>query len=54
MDFVAGDEVTRAVAALRRPAGDRFAAVSGSPFFDWMADHPDRWAIFGRRWPRYA
>jgi predicted nicotinamide N-methyase len=27
---------------------DGFTAVNGAPFFEWMADHPDRWATFDR------
>jgi hypothetical protein len=48
VDFAAGDEVLRAVGALSADAGDgdTFAAANGSPFFEWMAGHPDRWRVF--------
>ena len=48
VDFAGGSEVTSAVAALSAgsPANDPFRAANGSPFFDWMAEHPDRWASF--------
>lgn len=47
VEFAGGAEVVAAVGALSaRPAPDPFAAVHGRPFFDWMAEHPDRWAIF--------
>jgi hypothetical protein len=50
VDFAGGAEVVAAVANLgtRPDAGDGFAAVNGKPFFEWMADHPDRWATFDR------
>ena len=48
VEFAAGDEVLRAVGALSADAGDQdtFEAANGSPFFEWMADHPDRWRVF--------
>lgn len=47
VDFAAGQEVTAAVESLTASAsGDPFASVNGAPFFDWMAEHPDRWAVF--------
>jgi SAM-dependent methyltransferase len=48
VEFAAGDEVLRAVGALSANAGDTdtFEAANGSPFFEWMADHPDRWRVF--------
>jgi O-methyltransferase len=49
VDFAGGDEVVSAVRALSPTAGtDGFAAANGAPFFEWMADHPDRWATFDR------
>ena len=50
VDFAGGDEIVAAVGALSVRAGltDAFAEVNGSPFFEWMADHPDRWSIFDR------
>ncbi len=47
VDFVGGDEVTAAVASLSASrAVDPFAVANGSAFFEWMADHPDRWMVF--------
>jgi hypothetical protein len=48
VDFAGGDEVTRAVAGLSadRETPDPFASAHGRPFFAWMAEHPDRWAVF--------
>jgi hypothetical protein len=48
VEFAAGEEVLRAVGALSADAGDRdpFEAANGSPFFEWMAGHPDRWSVF--------
>ena len=47
VDFAGGDEVVSAVQALTTLADiDGFAAVNGASFFAWMADHPERWAIF--------
>ncbi|MFW2382139.1 MAG: methyltransferase [Acidimicrobiales bacterium] len=46
VDFVAGDEIVRAVAALDCTSGDGFAATNGEPFFEWMEHHPDRWSTF--------
>lgn len=50
VDFSAGEEILAAVAAVsaRSPSTDRFAAANGAPFFEWMADHPPRWATFDR------
>ena len=46
-DFAAGPEVTAAVGALDpSTAADPFRSANGLPFFEWMADHPDRWAVF--------
>ncbi len=47
VDFVAGEEILNAVAALDcRDDGDGFAAANGAPFFEWMEGHPDRWSTF--------
>jgi len=48
VDFAGGDEIVAAVASLRVAAAptDAFAAANGRPFFDWMAAHPERWAVF--------
>ncbi len=47
VDFVAGEEIVKAVAALHcRGGGDGFAAANGAPFFEWMAGHPDRSSTF--------
>ena len=27
---------------------DAYAQVNGAPFFEWMARHPERWAVFDR------
>jgi len=50
VEFAGGDEVGAAVAALTTDPAitDAFAEVNGAPFFEWMADHPDRWAVFDR------
>jgi SAM-dependent methyltransferase len=50
VDFVGGEEVVAAVAALsvRGDAPDGFAAANGASFFEWMADHPERWRTFDR------
>jgi hypothetical protein len=50
VDFAGGNEVVAAVGALslRHTFDGGFAGVNGSPFFEWMAEHPDRWAIFDR------
>jgi hypothetical protein len=50
VDFAGGDEIVAAVGALSARAGvtDAFAEVNGSPFFEWMAGHPDRWSTFDR------
>lgn len=50
VDFAGGDEVVAAVAHLSVRAGARhaFLDANGAPFFDWMADHPDRWKTFDR------
>lgn len=47
-DFAGGPEITSAVALLAAgpTATDPFLAANGSPFFEWMADHPDRWVTF--------
>lgn len=50
VEFAGGEEIVAAVGALstdEEPA-DAFAAVNGAPFFDWMAQHPDRWSRFDR------
>jgi hypothetical protein len=48
VEFAGGAEVVAAVQTLGvTPAtGDAFAAANGAPFFEWMAAHPDRWAVF--------
>lgn len=50
VDFAGGDEVVAAVGELsvRAAASHSFAAANGAPFFDWMADHPERWRTFDR------
>ncbi len=50
VDFAAGDDITRAMARLTaRPSDDDpFAVANGAPFFEWMAEHPERWATFDR------
>jgi O-methyltransferase domain len=50
VDFAAGDDILAALSLLdaQAPARDAFAAANGAPFFTWIADHPDRWAIFDR------
>lgn len=50
VDFAGGDEVVAAVGHLSVRAGTRhsFLDANGAPFFEWMADHPDRWATFDR------
>jgi hypothetical protein len=48
VDFAAGQEVVAAVGELRLEAvaGNGFVRANGAPFFEWMADHPQRWATF--------
>jgi hypothetical protein len=49
VEFAAGTEVLGALAALDAGLtadGDAFAAANGAPFFRWMAEHPERHAIF--------
>lgn len=47
VDLVGGAEVVAAVQALSPSvAADAFAAANGAPFFEWMAEHPARWADF--------
>jgi hypothetical protein len=50
VEFAGGEEVVRAVGALTlEPAGDdSFAEANGAAFFEWMVDHPHRWATFDR------
>lgn len=50
VEFAGGEEIVAAVGALStdEQPSDAFAAVNGAPFFDWMAQHPDRWATFNR------
>lgn len=47
VDFATGEEVAAAVRALSAaPSADPFAEANGRPFFEWMAEHPERWATF--------
>jgi hypothetical protein len=47
VDFAGGPEVVAAVQALTATGdADPFEAANGRPFFEWMAEHPDRWATF--------
>ena len=47
VDFAAGHEVTAAVEALTATTTvDPFDLANGAPFFEWMAEHPLRWASF--------
>ncbi len=47
VDFATGADVVAAVGALSAaPAADPFAEAHGRPFFEWMAEHPQRWATF--------
>lgn len=48
VDFAAGDEVVAAVGrlSLQTGADHSFVVANGAPFFEWMADHPDRWETF--------
>jgi hypothetical protein len=50
VDFAGGADVVAAVAHLSvdRATDDSFAAANGSPFFEWMAAHPERGATFDR------
>jgi hypothetical protein len=50
VDFAGGQEIDAAVGALSadEEPTDAFAAVNGAPFFDWMAQHPERWSTFDR------
>lgn len=49
VDFAGGDEVTAALGRLTdglRAGSDSFELANGSPFFAWMADHPERRQAF--------
>jgi len=50
VDFVGGDEIVAAISemSVRAGAPHSFAAANGAPFFEWMADHPERWRTFDR------
>lgn len=50
VDFAGGDEVVAAVGRLsaRGDAGHPFVDANGAAFFDWMAEHPERWRAFDR------
>jgi SAM-dependent methyltransferase len=50
VDFAGGDEIVAAVSrlSLRAGASHSFAEANGAPFFDWMAQHPERWETFDR------
>lgn len=50
VEFAGGEEIVTAIGALSvdEDAPDAFATVNGAPFFDWMAQHPDRWSTFDR------
>jgi SAM-dependent methyltransferase len=50
VDFAGGDEVVAAVGrlSLRAGAHHSFVEANGTPFFEWMATHPDRWQVFDR------
>ena len=46
VDFAGSDAVVAAVAGLDLHSDDPFASANGSPFFDWMAEHPEEWVTF--------
>jgi hypothetical protein len=46
VDFVGGEHVVGAVAALTADNVDAFADANGSAFFDWMHGRPKEWATF--------
>lgn len=48
VEFAGAPEVTRAVALLSAMPTEAhpFLAANGASFFEWMAQHPDRWAQF--------
>ena len=48
VDFAGIEEVGAAVDHLGLSVEDPFVTANGTPFFDWMADHPDEWATFDR------
>jgi hypothetical protein len=50
VDFAGGEEVVAAVGRLsvQGDAHHSFLDANGAPFFEWMADHPDRWEVFDR------
>lgn len=50
IDFAGAPEVVGAVGALSLAGDghDRFEEANGAPFFEWMQQHPDRWAAFDR------
>jgi SAM-dependent methyltransferase len=50
VDFAGGDEVVAGVGRLSLRDGRRhsFLEANDAPFFEWMAEHPDRWETFDR------
>lgn len=46
VQFVGGTEIVNSIAQLQLEAGDTFAKANSKSFFDWMKEHPDRWAVF--------
>ena len=48
VDFAGIDEIVAAVDQLGLSVNDPFVAANGTPFFEWMAEHPDEWATFDR------
>lgn len=50
VEFAGGEEIVTAIGALSvdEDVPEAFATVNGARFFDWMAQHPDRWSTFDR------
>lgn len=51
IEFASSPEVARAIAAFPEACGAgavAFEVAHGSPFFEWMSEHPDRHAVFDR------
>lgn len=50
VDFAGGDEVVAAIGRLsaRSDRHHPFVDANGATFFDWMAEHPERWQAFDR------
>lgn len=50
VEFAGSVETVAAIGAMSATSDtfDAYAEVNGAPFFEWMARHPERWAVFDR------